>query len=325
MRNRFANRKRFSGRKVLNYTYSPKPKLPKRLDFASRVYSTIPFDLYSISNVLTCRNRDENFIKQANILEECVSNRLAQIEPEKEVADQLTIMVPLVISSFDVLGTKNNDPFVEIEEIKVVGSFKMETMIKTKISADVVIVLGKLPTFETVNDIKNNILMYFKKQDEKYNDMTVDDFDGGLIITFETSIVYIYVSTIPNNYIDLVPEKQVSSLMVSKSLMAIEHCRWFEEYSGHEMTKKIIKIMKDFQNRFTVFQKMNVWFIHQLCHHVVYNAIINDDEADVYTVYLKIFQLLACAVMLPGSPIIYDPVTPSNQILKCNKLSFNDQ
>ncbi|CAJ0573586.1 unnamed protein product, partial [Mesorhabditis spiculigera] len=97
-----------------------------------------------------------------------------------------------------------------------------------------------------------------------------------------------------------------------KHLAAIRHIRWWEDAAAGSPVKDLVRIFKDMRVRFQGLKPLSVWAIEFLCHFCMVHT-ANRQTLPMGPTFLRVLQLLAAGVFLPGSIGLADPCDiPSN-------------
>lgn len=248
--------------------------------------------------------------KDDNDLSQAILTKIQELTPAPEELAKLQEQVTKFTSIVDTLVV-SPEPEVDIEEMRVVGSFKKGTILAGHNTADIVLIIKHLPTLEDITNIMN--LMKDKmnaQQPDKGKKATTKSHESGFSYSYSGATLNVFVTTLPNNTKETIdPEKHVKLENLKNSLAAIRHARWFEENAYQSSIRVLVRILKDFKRRIPFFKNVNPWTIDLLAHHsAVTNT--NGNQLTVPQVFRRCLQLLAAGILLPGSASICDPCEP---------------
>jgi len=243
-------------------------------------------------------------------LSQTILTKHQELTPAPEELAKLQEQVTKFTSIVDNLVV-SSDVEIDIEEMRVVGSFKKGTILAGHKSADIVLILKHLPTLEDVKKIMNSLK-------DKMNVLQPDKGKRAVAAVTESGFTYVYsgftlkvfITTLPNNTKETIdPEKHVKLDNLKNSLAAIRHARWFEENAFQSSIRVLVRILKDFKKRIPFFKNVSAWTIDLLAHHSA-AANTNGNQLSVPQVFRRCLQLLAAGILLPGSASICDPCEP---------------
>ncbi|KAL5256013.1 hypothetical protein ACHWQZ_G011285 [Mnemiopsis leidyi] len=244
-------------------------------------------------------------------LSQAIIAKNQELTPPPEELAKLQEQVTKMTSIVDTLVV-SPVPEVDIEEMRVVGSFKKGTILAGHKTADIVLIIKHLPTLEDITNIQNLMKekMNAQQPEKERKKATTKSHESGFSYTFNGSTLNVFVTTLPNNTKETIdPEKHLKLENLKNSLAAIRHARWFEENAYQSSIRILVRILKDFKKRIPFFKNVNPWTIDLLAHHAAV-ANTNGNTLSVPQVFRRCLQLLAAGILLPGSASISDPCEP---------------
>ncbi|XP_014672239.1 PREDICTED: zinc finger RNA-binding protein-like isoform X2 [Priapulus caudatus] len=89
------------------------------------------------------------------------------------------------------------------------------------------------------------------------------------------------------------------------ALAALRHAKWFQaRASGLQSCVIVIRILRDLCDRVPTWKSLNPWALELLCEHAISSGGNNMTPGDALR---RVFEALACGVLLPGGPGLLDP------------------
>ncbi|EUB57231.1 Interleukin enhancer-binding factor 2 -like protein [Echinococcus granulosus] len=240
----------------------------------------------------------------------------SQLTPSLGEQQAVATLVAKVVEYLESIALeKGHSQIGQIEEIRVVGSFKEGTMLAGHCLADVVVLLRDSPTFE----MARNISLLLK---QKFLDKEIEEPEEPLEIIHQPygfDLEYLGVcirvafavqnfSAISNTETGLhisPPDQHVAHA-------AIVHARWAEERAAHANVKALIRLLKDLRRRFVGFNHLTPWQVDLLAFHAVMHNPMNA-PLPLSVAFRRVIQVLAAGLFLPGSTGIIDPCEPQNR------------
>lgn len=243
-------------------------------------------------------------------LSQAILARIQELTPPAEELAKLQEQVTKFTGIVDALVMAPT-PEVDVEEMRVVGSFKKGTILSGHKTADIVLIIKHLPTLEEITSIMNVIKAKLNEQQpDKGKKATAKTHESGFTYTYNGSILNVFITTLPSNTKETIdPEKHVKLDDLKNSLAAIRHARWFEENAFQSSIRVLVRIIKDFKRRIHYFKNVNPWTIDLLAHHSAVSS-TNGNTLSVPQVFRRCLQLLSAGILLPGSASICDPCEP---------------
>lgn len=248
--------------------------------------------------------------KDDNELSQGIISKIQELTPPPEDLAKLQEQVTKFTGIVDTMVV-TPEPEIDIEEMRVVGSFKKGTILAGHKTADIVLIIKHLPTLEDLGTIMNTVKEKMNAlQPDKGKKASAKSHDSGFTYSYNGYSLNILITTLPNNTKETIdPEKHVKLENLKNSLAAIRHARWFEENAYQSSIRILVRLLKDFRNRIPFFKNVSPWTIDLLAHH---SAVANTagNSLNVPQVFRRCLQLLAAGILLPGSASICDPVEP---------------
>lgn len=279
--------------------YGPPPLPP------DMIYKSFdPLESKHLFQRVVAQEKDDSELSQA------ILTKIQELTPPPEELAKLQEQVTKFTSIIDTI-VMSPEQAIDIEEMRVVGSFKKGTMIAGHKTADFVLIIKHLPTLEDVNNIMNTIKEKLNAlQPDKGKKTIVKTHESGFTYNYNGTILNVFITTLPNNTKETIdPEKHVKLENLKNSMAAIRHARWFEENAYQSSIRVLVRILKDFKRRIPFFKNMNPWTTDLLAHHAAV-ANTNGNQLTVPQVFRRCLQLLAAGILLPGSASICDPCEP---------------
>lgn len=186
-----------------------------------------------------------------------------------------------------------------------IGSYKKGTMLRGRNVADIVLILKNPPTKEAIqalltkikdemaNILRTEIVMRSQFVTIEANDNGIDVFNccARVRILFATSDMR---------------ESDANTKEMQRHLIGIKHTRWFESEANHSTMKALIRILRDAVERCDGLKMLSTRTIDLLVHFVSLNR-STQEILPIHKAFIRVFQLLASGIFLPGSPGIIDP------------------
>ena len=243
-------------------------------------------------------------------ISQAIITKIGELTPPAEDLAKLQEQVTKFTSIVDTMVV-TPEPEIDIEEMRVVGSFKKGTILAGHKTADIVLIIKHLPTLEDIGKIMNTIKEKMNAlQSDKGKKATVKSSESGFLYTNQGYSLQVFITTLPNNTKETIdPEKHVKLENLKNSLAAIRHARWFEENAYQSSIRILVRLLKDFKKRIPFFKNVSPWTIDLLAHHAAV-ANTGGTSLTVPQVFRRCLQLLAAGILLPGSASICDPVEP---------------
>lgn len=289
----------------------------------------IPFDLAQCSDSawVKCRQTNEPVDKAFS---DAVMKRHGLLTPSQKEQDAVLNLVSKITAVLDnLIVAPGSFEAAQIEEIRQVGSFKKGTMLATRKTADLVVVLKTLPTKTAVEALGKKCQEDLAKDGMKPTTLSTND--TGFVIAHVTATVKVLIATIPPNIRKLDPELHLDAKKVQLHAAAIRHARWMEENAGQANIKILIRLVKDIVRRFAGLSSLTPWIIDLLSHystinHLGFNAEpkeaaepatteteeVGPQPLPVHVALRRVLQLMAAGFFLPGSVGIPDPCEVGN-------------
>lgn len=266
-----------------------------------------PFDFVLCeANFPKVREQDDSDLSQA------IVKRLQEINPTAaEQAAILSLVNKVKVEIEKIASNPEMLVSVVIEEFREVGSYRKDTMLSGHNIADVVVVLGSLPTVEAVSSLGQKVVEGLKATDKEVYGCVTRDF--GCEIAGPKAVVRLLITTIPSNAKFLDPDLHLKESILITHMAALRHARWFEENASMTTIKNLIRIIKDIRNRFEQLQALSVWNIELICHYAVVNT-ASRQPLSAAQAFRRFFQLLAAGLLLPTSPALIDPCESNRRI-----------
>ncbi|KAI9554607.1 hypothetical protein GHT06_019880 [Daphnia sinensis] len=199
----------------------------------------------------------------------------------------------------------------QLEEVRIVGSFKKGTMVCGHNVADLVVILKTLPTHEAIRALGAKILEEVQKQQAQLKH-ELEITDRGFNILSVTppentkATVRVLITTIGRNFRLISSSMHLDMKYLQSHLAAVRHSRWFEENVNHTSVKVLIRLLRDMRTRIKGLEPLSPWMIDLLAHFSVLNT-PNRQALSVNLAFRRVIQLLSAGFFLPGSCGILDP------------------
>lgn len=288
----------------------------------------IPFDLAQCNESawVKCRAANEPVDKAFS---EAVLKRHTLLTPSPKEQEAVANLVTKITAVLDnLIVAPGSFEAAQIEEIRQVGSFKKGTLLATRKTADLVVVLKTLPTKTAVEALGKKCQQDLAKQGIKPTTLTTND--TGFVIAHISATVNVLIATIPPNIRKLDPELHLDAKRVQLHAAAIRHARWMEENAGQANIKILIRLVKDMVRRFAGLSSLTPWIIDLLSHYATMNHMgftaeskpetegnkeaedVGPQPLPVHIAFRRVLQLMAAGFFLPGSVGIPDPCEVGN-------------
>jgi len=266
----------------------------------------MPFDLF-VSEIHYSRIKA---LPEDKDLTQALLKRHAELVPttlEQTSIQALVLKVQGVLEGLTV--APGNFEACQLEEVRVVGSFKKGTMVRGHNVADLVVILKTLPTHEAIRSLGAKILEDVQKQHEDLG-FELEATDRGFNIltgnASEQAVVRVLITTVGRNFRLISSSMHLDMKYLQSHLAAIRHSRWFEENVNHTSVKVLIRLMRDMRTRIKGLEPLSPWMIDLLAHFSVLNT-PNRQALPVNLAFRRVIQLLSAGFFLPGSCGILDP------------------
>jgi len=266
----------------------------------------MPFDLF-VSESHYARIKP---LPEDKDLTQALLKRHAELVPttlEQTSIQALVLKVQGVLEGLTV--APGNFEACQLEEVRIVGSFKKGTMVRGHNIADLVVILKTLPTHEAIRSLGAKILEDVQKQYEEQI-FELEATDRGFNISTgnsnEPAVVRVLITTIGRNFRLISSSMHLDMKYLQSHLAAIRHSRWFEENVNHTSVKVLIRLLRDMRSRIKGLEPLSPWMIDLLAHFSVLNT-PNRQALPVNLAFRRVIQLLSAGFFLPGSCGILDP------------------
>lgn len=256
-------------------------------------------------------------------LSAAILKRTGELTPDETEAKACLNLVGKVEAAVGLLIKDKEGLNKEIDEVRVVGSYKKATMLAGHPVVDIVIILKQTPDGGDIENLATKVQEKLKEAD------TSDDFptqanEGGFNTTSnEGALVRVLVTTLPKNLFN-VDTQQVDVKLLEGALATIRHARWFEENAAHTTVRTIVRLLKDMKKRFPGLACLTPWLIDLLAFR---SATLPGNIREPLTpsaALRRCLQLLCAGIFLPGSLGIVDPCE-SGQVRAHSVLSLEEQ
>ncbi|XP_028399713.1 interleukin enhancer-binding factor 2-like [Dendronephthya gigantea] len=267
-----------------------------------------PFDLFKASGAFqrAAPEADESALTQALLKR---NQELTQSSHEQAA---VLNMVTKVTDMIDILIVSPDAAELGIEEVRPVGSYKKGTMLAGHPIADLAVILKRLPTIESIQQVADRILIGLREPSLGLDEVTLQVNEGGFNLSSGGVVVRILITTLPKNLRDAKPDTHVDVKLLEGALATIRHSRWFEENAFHTTVRILVRLLKDMKNRFntTGLQGLTPWLIDLLAHRATVS--VSNEPVTINVAFRRALQLLASGLFLPGSIGIIDPCESGN-------------
>lgn len=254
-----------------------------------------------------------------------MKSRDDQIRPSDEACAALKELHDAVIQGIEkAQGTTGDSDFItesdpaenaQILEYHTIGSFTRNCLLKDNLKVDISLVIGVLPTHETVGTVSRNILNQMKALNlANAENVLLNSADYGFDMILDDKTIGIWLTIPIERMEELCPGTHISPELCQMSQKAIKHTQWYVQTvqnSDRDTTEApmITRLMRDLRNRHQGFFCMNKWVCDLLVTHCIMN-VPNFDQAGKLNpakVMRRIIQLLASGIFLPNSVGLSDP------------------
>lgn len=247
-------------------------------------------------------------------LDEAIQQRLSEITPEASELENLGHVVNKVTIVLEQLKNKNSIDFCKIEDVTVVGSYRMGTILRGHRIADIVILLRTLPIKSALQTLGHRILDELTKSDHdgKFDPFDLKWRDDMIQLTntlSDCSVLLRFTSNCDNLEKLLSPSIHISKSKVKRNMQLIKQIRWCEEnIKPKQNVIQLIRIMKDIADRFhQQLEIMNRWMITVMSHHCVEKTLDNI-SLPLSIAFKRFFQLSSSGFFLPYCAGVNDPI-----------------
>ncbi|VDK42617.1 unnamed protein product [Taenia asiatica] len=239
----------------------------------------------------------------------------AQLTPSLGEQQAIATLVAKAVENLELIALeKGHSQVGQIEEIRVVGSFKEGTMLAGHCLADVVVLLRDSPTFEMARNI--SLLLkekFLAKEEEIEEPLEIIHQPYGFDLEYLGVCIRVAFAIQNFNAINTAEAGiHISPPDQSVAHAAIIHARWAEERAAHANVKALIRLLKDLKRRFVGFNHLTPWQVDLLAFHAVMHSPINA-PLPLSVAFRRVIQILAAGLFLPGSAGIIDPCEPQNR------------
>lgn len=272
-----------------------------------------PFIPHTTFDIIQCENVFQR-VRPApddKSFTEAILKRVHELTPsphEQAVVLSLVTKIQLVLDNLVV--APGSFEAAQLDEVRQIGPYKKGTIMAGNNSADVVVMLRTLPTFESVRSLSNQVYHDLVCANPK-EVFTLLLNDHGFEIKSVNASVKILISTIPPNFKKLDPLIHLDMKIMQEHLSSIRQTRWFEENASHSSIKVLVRLLQDLRSRFTGLESLSTWIIELFAHHCVMNT-PQRQPLPINLAFRRCLQLLAGGFFLPGSAGIYDPCEPNS-------------
>ncbi|CAL8071104.1 unnamed protein product [Calicophoron daubneyi] len=270
--------------------------------------SSVPFDLTMYEPDLCVPSDDR-------ALTDVLLQHYTSITPSSSDQQGLTSLVNKTTEILEAIIVNPTEFLAgQLEEVRVVGSFKFGTWLAGHKTADLVIVFRTLPTAEASKSLQDILRQRFKSSKDSDVDYVITQDPWGFSINREGFSVRVFLTTTPRNMAKSDPAVHVDPGSQKDALSAIKQSRWLEENASHTTVKVLTRILKDMSRRFRGFQYLSSWMISLLAYY----AVVQNPTYQIISINLafrRCLQLLAGGLFLPNGAGLVDPCEPGSSRL----------
>ncbi|KAH8869928.1 Interleukin enhancer-binding factor 2 [Schistosoma japonicum] len=258
---------------------------------------------------------EPNFVIPSNDqkLLQCLLDHHAKLIPSSDSQYALSNLSNRICEILDNIIVNPSIFESGLDQVRSVGSFKLNTWLNGSCISDLTCVFRTLPTLEAVENLANfvRVQLTSNKSSTEYVNCKIGLESYGFSITSGDYVVQVLITTTPMNLNRINPDIHINSIAQKTALASIRHLRWAEENATHTTVKVLIRILKDFRRRFRGFSHMNSWLIDLLAHYVVMNN-PSRQPLPLNHAFRRVLHLLASGFLLPNSTGLIDPCEQGN-------------
>ncbi|KAI6175368.1 hypothetical protein M3Y97_00681400 [Aphelenchoides bicaudatus] len=277
------------------------------------------FDVYMCSEDFWPSSKNDEAFSKALV------QRNQQITPNDNEHAAVTSLVTRVKSALESIAATNSLPSVKVDEFREVGSYKKQTMLTRRITADLVVFLKTLPTPETVKQLGNGIVELLKTGATQPNEIFgVVPRDYGCDIAGTQAVLKILIAIPGEEFHKLNPGLHLKVENLEKNLAALRHALWFDEHAGQPAIKILVRLVKDIKMRCSGLAPLDIWTIELLSHYCV-TCTPSKNSLPLTHAFRRFFQLLSSGFLLHTSIAVADPCDQLRRINHGFSLAEGDQ
>lgn len=254
------------------------------------------------------------------------TEELTPSEVEAQAVVNLVTKVNAVVEALIAAGKTEESTSgltKEVDEVRVVGSYKKQTMLAGHPVADLVVIMKETPDGTDIQGLATKVQEKMKEANPG-DDFPTQANEGGFNTTSsEGALVRVLVTTLPKNLFS-VDLRQVDVKLLEGALATIRHARWFEENASHATVRVLVRVLKDMKKRFAGLAGLTPWLIDLLAFRAATLPGNTRVPLPVNTAFRRSLQLISAGIFLPGSLGIVDPCE-SGQVRAHSVLSLEEQ
>lgn len=237
----------------------------------------------------------------------------------KQLHDQIIAGIQAVQSDggndgFMTSDTMENPEEFQILEFHTIGSFTRNCLLRQHLRVDIALIIGTLPTHETVGQVSRKILGKMKEAGAAAEGILLNSADYGFDIMMGDNTVAVWL-TIPFERLqELCPGTHISPELCQLAQRAIKHTQWYSTTvqnpeAGVTEAPMVTRIFRDMRERFPGFNMLNKWVADLLVAHCLMNNPRQEETGQLTApkVMRRLLQLLASGIFLPHSVGLSDP------------------
>lgn len=217
-------------------------------------------------------------------------------------------------NDFMTSDTMENPEEFQILEFHTIGSFTRNCLLKDNLRVDIALIIGTLPTHETVGQVSRKILGKMKEAGTQAEGLLLNSADYGFDIMVGEKTVAVWL-TIPFDRLqELCPGTHISPELCQLAQRAIKHTQWYsstvQDPSQDVVDAPLItRLFRDMRERFPGLNMLNKWVADLLVAHCLMNNPRVEETGKLLPskVMRRLLQLLASGIFLPHSVGLSDP------------------
>ncbi|CAD5224923.1 unnamed protein product [Bursaphelenchus okinawaensis] len=268
---------------------------------------------------------EENFFiplsKGEQRLTEVLMEKNKQIAPAGEHYEAISSLVGEVKQALEMIVAMGMLSFLKMEEYRVVGSFKHDTMLNKSNIAEMVLIFSTTVKHDDVIKLANELVDIVKDR------LTGQTFEVrktpyGCKIQSSAATVRL-LPALANEDVELEKDVHMEKGFFVRNKMALKHTYWLEDNVKNPNIRILIRLVKDVRRRAKGMQALNSWTISLLAHYCV-TYTTKGTALTLSHAFRRFFSLLSSGILLHTSLSLTDPCGTGTRIDKGYSLKEAD-
>ncbi|CAD5231682.1 unnamed protein product [Bursaphelenchus xylophilus] len=254
-------------------------------------------------------------------LNEALHARNQKITPSGEQYQAVSCMVGEVKQALETIVALGLNKGVKMEEFRMVGSFKNDTMLNKSNVADMVLVCSALPKHDDLVKMAESVVDMIKDRLPVYT-FTVIKEPFGCSIRSSAAAVRL-LPALADDSVEVEEGVHMQKGFFIRNKLALRHAYWFEDNVKNPSIRMLIRLVKDIRRRSKGMKSLNAWTVMLLSHYcVTYTS--NGEPLPLSHAFRRFFSLISAGILLHTSISLTDPCSPDLRINRGYQLNEAD-